>query len=248
MVLLCMTEGSGPPQTVRTTVESQMRHSRLIAQVVLIAGLAVLAFPASGSALSAVFITLAPSGPTPAAVDIPAGTYPVWRNVDTVTHTVAFAKGLCSFQVAPGAIGQCAGVGLAVGSHPYTVDGTVQASINVTPEGRTVTLGAPRHEIKRGARLTLHGLLKYGYAGPPVFRGSRTSMRVTVLARHDRREPFRAVASVRPGALRASGYPWRREIHPRRTTTYIVEAVSQPASGQYWQHAHSEPFTVIVRR
>jgi hypothetical protein len=225
-----------------------VRHRRLIAQVVLSAGLAVLAFPAGGSALSAVFITLTPRGPTPAAVDIPAGMYPVWQNQDTVAHTVVFANGLCSFQVAPGAIEQCAGVGFAVGSHPYTVDGTAPASITVTPEGRTVTLGAPRHEIKRGARLTLRGLLRYGYAGPPVFPGSRTSMRVTVLARHDRREQFRAVASVRPGALKASGYPWRREIHPRRTTTYVVEAVSQPTSGQYWQPAQSEPFTVVVRR
>ena len=225
-----------------------IRHRRPIAQVVLSAGLTVLAFPASGSALSAVFITLTPSGPTPAGVDIPAGMYPVWQNQDAVAHTVVFANGLCSFQVAPGAVGQCAGVGFAVGSHPYTVDGTAQGSITVTPEGRTVTLGAPRHEIKRGTRLTLRGLLQYGYTGPRVFRGSRTSMRVTVLARHDRRDRFRAVASVRPGALRANGYPWRREIHPRRTTTYIVEAVSQPASGQYWQPARSGPFTVVVRR
>jgi hypothetical protein len=137
--------------------------------------------------------------------------------------------------------------GWQLGSHPYTVDGTVQARITVTPEGRTVTLGAPRHEIERGARLTLRGLLKYGYTGPPVFRGSRTSMRVTPCS-PDRHEPFRAVASVRADALRASGYPWRREIHPRRTTTYIVEAISQPASGQYSQSAQSEPFTVVVRR
>jgi hypothetical protein len=225
-----------------------VRHCRLIAQAIVIAGLAVLAFPASGSALSAVFIALTPSGPAPAAVTIPAGMYPVWSNQDTVAHTVSFANGLCSIQVAPGATGQCTGVGFAVGDHPYTVDGTAQASITVTPEGRTVSLGARRHEIKRGARLTLHGLLNLDEGSPPVLPGARTSMRVTVLARPDRRHPFRAVASTRAGRLNAKGFPWQWHIRPRRTTIYMVQANSQPASGQYWQPAHSRPFKVVVRR
>ena len=73
-------------------------------------------------------------------------------------------------------------------------------------------------------------------------------MRVTILARHEPGQPFRALASVRPGALEPTGYPWRRIIHPRRTTTYLVEANSQPASGENWQAARSKPFTVVVRR
>lgn len=223
------------------------RHRRLIAQAALVAALAVLAFPASGSALSAFFITLTPSGPSPAVATMPAGMYPVWVNHDTTAHAIVFPDGLCSIQIAPGGIGQCTGEGFSVGAHAYTVDGSAQASITVTPQGRKVTLDARRHQIKRGARLTLRGLLTYQYAGPPAFRGSRTSMRVTLLARHDRRQPFRAVASVRPGALNANGYPWQRVIRPRRTTTYIVEAGSQPTSGQYWQPAHSGPFTVVVR-
>lgn len=223
------------------------RNCRLIAQAALVAAFAVLAFPASGSALSAVFITLTPSGPDPAAATVPAGMYPVWVNHDTTAHTIVFPDGHCSIQVAPNGYGQCTGEAFSVGSHAYSVDGSAQASITVTPQGRKVTLGARRHRIKRGARLTLRGLLTYQYAGPPVFRGSRTSMRVTLLARHGRRQPFRAVASVRPGALNANGYPWQRVIRPRRTTTYIVEAGSQPKSGQYWQPAQSGPFTVVVR-
>jgi hypothetical protein len=225
-----------------------VRHCRLMAQVVLVAVVAMLAFPGSGWALSAYFITLSANGATPAAATMPAGMYPVWFNRDTVTHTVEFADGLCSVQVAPGGIGQCAGVAFPVGDHPYTLDGTDQAAVTVVAEPRTVSLGASRHEIRRGARLTLRGSLRYAYAGPPIAPGARASMRVTILARHDPGQPFRALASVRPGALTATGYPWRRIIHPDRTTTYLVEANSQPASGQYWQPAQSKPVTVVVRR
>ena len=224
-----------------------LRRRLLIAQVCLVAVLAVLAFPGSGSALSAYFITLTAGGAAPAAASLPAGMYPVWVNHDTTTHTVAFPGGLCSFQVAPGAIGQCTGAGFSVGVHPYTVDGTAQASITVTPGGRTVSLTARRHAIRRGARLTLHGLLNLAQTSPPVLPGARTSMRVTLLARYNSRHPFRAVATMRVARLTANGFPWRRHIRPRRTTTYIVEANSQPAAGQAWQNAHSGPFTVRVR-
>jgi hypothetical protein len=225
-----------------------VRLCRVIAQAALVAVVAMLAFPGSGWALNAYFITLGANGPTPAAATMPAGMYPVWFNHDTVTHTVDFADGLCSVQVAPGGIGQCAGVAFSVGDHPYTVDGTVLAGVTVIAERRTISLGARRHEIRRGERLTLHGSLQYAYAGPPIAPGARTSMRLTILARHEPGQPFRAVASVRPGGLEATGYPWRRIIHPRRTTTYLVEANSQAASGQYWQPARSKPFTVVVRR
>jgi hypothetical protein len=221
------------------------RHCRLIAQLALVAGFALLAFPAAGSAFSGIGITLTASGPTPSVQTFPAGMYPLWFNQDTVAHTVVFANGLCSFQVAPGGIGQCP-VGFFVGGYPYTVDGTTQATVTVTPEDRTLTLRAQRHEIRRGARLTLHGFLGFQVAGPPVVGSGRPSMRVTVLARHDRRHPFRAVATVRPGAG-AGAYPWLRHIRPRRTTIYMVEANSQPAAGPYWQPAHSRPFKIVVR-
>jgi len=128
----------------------------LLAQVTLLGAL-ILAFPSAGSALSAVFITLTPSGPSPTVLTIAGNGYPVWRNTDTVAHTVSFANGLCSFQVAPGQIGQCSSIRWQVGQNPYTVDGKFQASIVWVLAGRTVTLGARSHTIKRGAHLRLHG-------------------------------------------------------------------------------------------
>ena len=128
-----------------------VRRRWLIGQIAFVALLAVLALPSSGSALSAVFISLTPTGPSPAVLTISAGLYPVWINQDTVTHTVTFANG-CSIQVAPGGYGQCTnGFSGVVGDYAYTVDGTAQASIVVTAEGRTVTLTARRHTIKRGS-------------------------------------------------------------------------------------------------
>src|ERR1700759_5056819 len=91
--------------------------------IALAATLAVLAVPSSGSALSAAFIELTPTGPSPAVLTIPAGMYPVWQNEGTVPHPVAFSNG-CSIQIAPGAIGQCTnGFSSVVGNYPYTVDG-----------------------------------------------------------------------------------------------------------------------------
>ena len=117
-----------------------VRRPRLLAHVVLLGVLAVLALPSNSSALSAVFIVLTPTGPSPAVVTIPAFLYPVWMNQDSVPHTVTFANGECSVQVAPGAIGQCAnGFSNGVGDYAYTVDGTAQASIVVTAIGRSVS-------------------------------------------------------------------------------------------------------------
>src|ERR1700754_5210794 len=106
------------------------RRWRLVMQVALAGVLAGLVFPADGSALDAVFITLSPTGPSPAVVTV-TGEYPVWINHDSVPHTVVFANGSCSIQVAPGGYGQCPnGFGSGfVGDYAYTVDSTFQASI-----------------------------------------------------------------------------------------------------------------------
>jgi len=55
-------------------------------------------------------------------------------NQDQVTHTVTFTNGQCSFQLAPGARGNCGNDFpiASVGEYPYTVDGTVQGSVIVS--------------------------------------------------------------------------------------------------------------------
>jgi hypothetical protein len=228
-----------------------VRIWRLLAQFALVGAL-TLAFPSAGSALSAVIITLTPSGPSPSVVTLDVGEagFLVWVNPDTVTHTVTFADGLCSFHVAPGGSGQCPAIQWQVGQYPYTMDGTLQASIVLekhTPAARTVTLTAKSHTIKRGAHLRLHGSLDYaGTAGPPSFF---TAMHVIVLRRHDRHHPFRAFYAVHPGRRHSivAGFPWKLRVHPRRTTIYIAEVNTQPPGEEWWQNAMSKPFKVVVR-
>ena len=227
-----------------------MRRRWLIAQVALLGVLAVLAFPSSGSALAAEFISLTPTGPSPATLTIPAGMYPVWVNQDTVTHTVTFANGNCSVQVAPGDFGQCSnGFSSGLGSNPYTVDGTAQGNIVVVARGRTVTLYARRHRIARGSELTLRGRLRVQQLSPPMVQGPR--MPVTVLARPDRYHPFHRIAVVmaQPGRqvhdLSNVYSTWHLRVRPRARTIYIVVANNQPA---YWQRAWSRSFRVDVAK
>ena len=228
-----------------------VRRRWLIGKVALLGVLAVLALPSSGSALSAVFIYLTPTGPSPAVQTIPAGLYPVWVNQDTGTHTVTFANGW-SIQIAPGGYGQCTNSCFfaGVGDYPYTVDGTVQASIVVTAEGRTVTLTARRHTIKRGSQLMLRGALAIAQLSPPSTQGPRQP--VVVLARRDGHRSFHPIAVVtakphrwRGGSLANLHSVWRLRVRPRVSTTYIVEARYQ---SQSWQRARSGPFRVRVRR
>jgi plastocyanin len=228
-----------------------VRHRWLIGQVALLGVLAVLALPSSGAAFSGVPILLTANGPSPAVQTVPAGMYPLWINQDTVAHTVTLANG-CSFQVAPAAFGQCTnGFSEVVGTYAYTVDGTTQASIVVTAEGRTLTLGAKSHRIDRGSVLRLHGKLAAGTAGPPVVQGPRQP--VIVLARPDRHHPFHRIAVVTAKPHRAqnpgSAYSvWRLRVRPKARTIYIAEADSQPQAGQYWQQAWSRPFRARVGR
>jgi hypothetical protein len=222
-----------------------VRRWRLIVQAALVGALAVLAFPADSSALRAVFLTLTPTGPAPIVLTIPAGLYPAWINQDEVTHAVVFANGLCSLQVSPGETRSCSnGFSEVVGRYPYTVDGTVEASIVVVPEPRAVTLTARAHRIQRGTLLTLHGQVTVPVLSPPT---PPSPQPVTVLARLDSRHPFRRIAVV---VARPHGWKllWQLRVRPRATTTYIAEANSQPTGGQFWQHARSRPFKVLVTR
>jgi hypothetical protein len=230
-----------------------VRRPRSIAVGALLGVLAILALPASGSALlMPIPIFLTANGPSPAVATIPAGLWPTWVNQDTVTHTVTFANG-CSIQVAPGDSKRCPN-GFSVGQYPYTVDGTAQASIVVTPMGRTVTLEARRHAIARGSELLLRGKLAIAQLSPPTCEGPR--MPVIVLARPDRYHLFHRIAGVTAKPVRQrrvcnpakSHSAWHLRIRPRARTIYIVEADSQPASGQYWQRAWSKPFRIHVGR
>lgn len=223
-------------------------------QVALAGVLAAIVFPADGSALSAVFITLTPTGPSPAVLTIEAGLYPVWRNNDTVTHAVVFANGSCSIQVAPGAIGQCIdGYGGGyVGNYAYTVDNTFPGNIVTVAASRSVSLTAKRHTIRRGTVLRLHGRLQDYDGSPP---GPGTEQPITLLARHDRYHPFRrfkvVMAKLHP-TPKSHVHPWgelvwQLRVGPRTRTTYIAEANYQPPGGQVWQQAWSKPFKVLVR-
>ena len=219
---------------------------RLIAHLGLFGAL-ILAFPSAGSALSAAFVQLTASGPSPAVLTIPAAMSPVWINDDHVTHTVTFANGLCSFQVAPGAYGQC-NFPLLVSQYAYTVDGTIQASVvvNALPP-TTVTLTAGSHTIPKGrAQLRLHGTLNPSMCcGPPIFV---LRMPIVVLARHDRHHPFRRIATVRSEKRTpyGGGFAWQLNLHPRTKTIYIAEVTYQPQGEQGQRQALSRSFKVSV--
>jgi hypothetical protein len=221
-----------------------MRTCRPIALLGLLAVMAALAFPGEGSALSAVSIDLRPSGPSPADLTILVGMYPFWHNSDQATHSVTFANGLCSFQLAPGASGQCP-TRFDVGRYPYTVDGTIEASLVVTalaPD--TVTLTARTHALRHGARLRLHGTLAaYECCLPPPARGSAP---VVVLARHDRHHPFRRLARAATKPSHGAGYPWSLRVRPRTTTIYIAKLTYQPTGAQGLRVAWSRPYRVRV--
>jgi hypothetical protein len=223
-----------------------VRRGRLIVQVALLSVLAVLAFPADGSALRAVLIVLTPAGPSPSVLTLPAGLYPFWLNQDSVLHTVVFANGTCSFTLAPGDSGGCPnGFSQFAGQFAYTVDGSTQASIDVVPEGRAVTLTARSHRIGPGAKLRLHGRLDIPILSPPVPPGPQP---VVVLARHDRYHAFRPIRVV-TATTHGWHLNWQLAVRPWARTIYIVEANSQPeGGGLYWQRAWSRPFTVAPGR
>jgi hypothetical protein len=221
------------------------RHLRLTAQLALLGVLALLSFPAQGSAFRGISITLTTSGPSPAVLTIGSGSYPIWINQDQVAHTVVFANGLCSFQVAPGEQKGCPdGWGPPPGQYPYTVDGKVQASIVVVALPRAVTLTARRHRLGHGA-LTLHGQVTAPMASPPAI-GLRAEP-VIVLARPDRFHPFRRVRAVMAKG-HGTELAWQLRVRPRRRTIFIARAIFEPGDGEYWAPAWSKPFRVAPQR
>ena len=222
-----------------------MRAWRLLATVALVSVSTALTLPADGSAFRGVGIALTADGPSPTVQTIPAGMYPDWFNADSVAHTVVFANGSCSFQLAPGAAGGCSNNGFVgrLGSYPYTVDGTAQASIVVTAEPRSITLGAISHTVARGEGLTLHGELGIPILSPPAPPAPQP---VIVLARPDRYHAFHRVKVVM-ATTHGWHLHWQFRVGPRARTIYIVEANYQPKGGEYWERAWSKAFRVAVR-
>ena len=231
------------------------RRRRLIARVAFVGVLALLAFPGKGSGLRPVFVvSLTPTGPSPAVLEVPAGLGPVvFSNMDTVTHTVAFANGSCSIEVAPATRGQCASGSFMgyVGDYPYTVDGTSQAQVVIDAVGRSVSLEARSHTISRRSQLRLHGRLQEEDSNwSPPSAGSPQP--IIVLARRDRYHAFHRIAVVRaqlhPSTKNApfGELLWQLRVRPRVRTIYIAEANSQPPGGRVWQRAWSRSFRVRV--
>jgi hypothetical protein len=232
-----------------------LRRRWLIAQVALVGVLAMLAFPGEGSALRPIFvISLTPAGPAPAVLSTEAGLGTVWfSNTDTVTHTVVFANGLCSIEVAAGSRGQCTGGFMSyVGDYPYAVDGTSQAHLVIEAVGRSVSLGTRSHAISSGSQLRLHGRLQEESSNwSPPSAGSPQP--IIVLAPPDRYHPFHRIAVRAKLGPARKGAPfgellWRLGVRPRAKTIYIAEANSQPQGGRVWQRAWSKPFRVRIGR
>lgn len=231
-----------------------VRHRWLIVQLALVGALALLAFPGASSALRPEFvISLTTTGPSPAVLSVPATLGQVWfSNTDTVTHTVDFANGSCSLQIAPGGREQCtSGFMGYVGDYPYTVDGTSQAELVVEAVGRWVSLGARSHTIHRGNQLRLHGRLREQNSNwsPP---SAGIPQPVIILGRRNGHHPFRRIAVVTAKVHRPTkGAPfgellWQLRVRPQRHMIYIAEAKSQPKGGTVWQQASSKPFRVRV--
>jgi hypothetical protein len=227
-----------------------VRRPWLIAQLALVGALVTLALPSSSLALRASFIYLTSSGPSPAAATIEAGLYPVWLNQDTVAHTITFADG-CSIEIAAGDSGNCPnGPGNVVGNYAYTVDGTTQASVKVTPEWRGVTVTAKRHGFRRGSKVLLHGHLAIANLSPPAVFGPRMPVVVFERPRGHHVWYRLGVVMAKPLKKPSSGSPysvWQLWVRPHGGTTYKVEAYSQPKAGKFWRTAWSKPFGVYRR-
>lgn len=233
-----------------------MRRWWFFAQGALVAALAVLAFPGASSALEGTYtVSLTSSGPSPATLTRVTGYARfVIRNTDTVTHTIAFANGLCSEQIAASGAAHCDFTFLDyAGTYAYTVDGSTQANVLVEAVGRRVTLTARSHAIRRGSVLRLRGRLEaYWPGGPP---GAGVPQPVLILSRPGPSYPYHRVAVVRArwDKTRRPGAPvgevlWHLRTRPKAGTVYTAEAVYQPAGGRIWTQAFSTPFRVQLHR
>ncbi len=239
-----------PLPEYRSTVMTRRRL--FIVQVALLGALGALAFPGESSALvGGGYVALTSTGPSPSTVTMPVVHGQLdFDNTDTVAHSIAFTNLSCSGEVAPNSHLICTIPG-QIGDYGYTVDGTTQASVNIVPESRAVTLRAKRHGVRLGAKMRLHGRLTAVVAGaPPSSYGPR--MPVTVFGRPVGGHVWHRIAVVMAKPLKkahfGSAYSvWHIWVRPRAGTTYRVEAKSQPKGGQFWQNAQSKPFRVAVR-
>jgi hypothetical protein len=230
------------------------RRGRLIVELALVGVLALLVFPGAGSALRPMLtISLSSSGPSPAVFTTPVGLGSIWfHNTDTVTHSIAFADGWCSGQVAPDGRLYC-GFLPHVGDYAYTFDGSIQAHVVAKAVGRSVSLRARSHSIRLGSQLTLRGRLQEANSNwsPP---SAGQPQRIIVIARPYLGHPFHRVAvvtaTVHPRTKRApfGELRWHVRIRPHWDMTYVAVASYQPAAGTVWQRATSKPFRIIVRR
>jgi hypothetical protein len=206
-------------------------------------------------------VTLTATGPSPSRMEMPAGSYLIFGNADSVSHTVVFADGRCSLTLTPGEgvdtgfFAECPDTSsFYVGTSAYTMDGSFPGTVVTTPVHRTVTLTAKTHTIQGGTHLVLHGLVDppgtlYRVSNPP---GWKDYVPVVVLARrHNSTHPFRPIATIyerlrtkSPGSWQ---HPWRLTVHPGAPTTYIAKVTWQPQQGQIWTNATSRAFTVRIR-
>jgi hypothetical protein len=237
----------------------------LIADVGLVAVLAVVAFPSDGSAYAeSSYVVLTASGPSPSTLTTGAGKYLLFSNEDLVPHTVAFPNEGCKFSVPPGYVygpgGQAISAGqqqqflppacssdfpFYVGSYDYTVDGQFAGMVVTTPDQRSVTLTARTHRVRRGERLTLHGEVRWDNTATP--NGGRPPFPVIVLARYAGSQTFKAIATVTmPGVVDVQG-SWHLKVRPGVATTYMAELIGQLHGGTIWRQAASRPFTVRIQ-
>jgi plastocyanin len=195
-------------------------------------------------------VRLTGTGPSPSNVKMHAGDTLIFDNRDSVTHTVVFANGRCSFTLAPGfeSRGDCnINFSHYVGRYAYTVDGKFPGTVVTTPLRRLVTLTARTHTIRPGTRLTLHGRVSFSCPQPCYVLSGWYHVAVIVLARHDGKHPFRPIATVNTRFLTEVPGRWKLKVQPAVTTTYIAKATGQLPQGQVWTKARSRPFTVRAR-
>jgi hypothetical protein len=116
-------------------------------------------------------------------------------NTDSVTHSVVFAGGHCSFEIPPGepTVGENPCKIDRVHTYRYTVDGRFPGTIHVVGLFRSVTMTAVTHTIRLGSRIRLHGQVTFDSEGPGFCDPSAGEV-LLVLARHARGRPFKRIA------------------------------------------------------
>ena len=229
----------------------------MIREAALVGVVAALAFPSDGSGLvNSVGVSLTATGPSPTTLKMEAGAYLIFDNKDSVTHTVVFANGLCSLTVTPGeSVGPGNSVNgsqhpdcndnfpFYVGSYAYTVDGKVPGTVDTVAAGRSVTLTARTHRIRRGERLTLHGQVLWNNQCCEF--ATTLPFPVIVLARYAGSHTFEDIGTITV-ASSSPRSPWSLKVRPGKAATYVAEANGQLPEGRIWTQAASHPFTVRV--